>query len=69
MTKHENDVLGTSDVANEVGVSVKVVHRAFRRGNLRGTKIGGRKGWVTTRSAMLDWVESGNRGAHDEEEA
>jgi hypothetical protein len=61
--KDELDVMTVDQVAEELGVNRAFVLRSLAStepGSLKGRNLKGPKGWVTTRRAMLEWVESGN---------
>lgn len=53
-------VLSIKEVSAMCQISPRVIYAAFQSGDLAGRNLGGRKGWITTRTAVLDWVESGN---------
>ena len=58
-----SDVMDMGAITEMVGVSPRVVYAAFKSGDLAGRNLGGRKGWVTTRNSILDWVESRQRAS------
>lgn len=58
----ELDVLTAPQAAQIASLSLRVVMDALRSGELKGKNYAGRKGWVTTRRALSDWIENGNQG-------
>lgn len=54
------DILTSHDVAKLLGISRRTVLAALKAGELEGKKIGGRRGWITTRAAVRRYVEGGN---------
>lgn len=58
--KETDEFIGSKDAAEMLGLSPRVVHAALRSGELKGRNLRGRKGWVTTKRALRDWVENGN---------
>jgi len=55
-----DDFLSAREAATEVGVSYRVMIHALRDGDLQGRNLKGRRGWVTTRAALVSWIEQGN---------
>ena len=61
-------ILGIREVSEMCGnLSWRVICQAFASGELPGKNFGGRRGWATTRTAVFDWIESGNAPAEEEE--
>ena len=60
-------IMGIQDVREMCSISGRVIYAALKSGELAGRNIGGRKGWITTRTAVLDWVESGNAVEDDDD--
>lgn len=58
--KETDEFIGSQDAAEMLGISPRVIHAALRAGSLKGRNLRGRKGWVTTKRALRDWVENGN---------
>jgi len=56
----KEQVLSIKDVTKYIDVGARVIYAALQSGDLAGRNLGGSKGWVTTRTAVLDWIESGN---------
>lgn len=52
-------------LAKETGkpIAAPAVLEALRTGALKGRNWGGRVGWVTTESALVEFIESGNAAA------
>ena len=61
-------VLSIKDVTRYCDVGPRVIYAALQAGDLAGRNLGGSKGWVTTRTAVLDWIESGNANEDKETE-
>lgn len=53
-------VMSVEDVVKFCGISRAYVYRALKTGELAGRNIGGTRGWLTTKTAVLDWLETGN---------
>jgi excisionase family DNA binding protein len=55
--------LTIDDALEYVGhkVSHETIRRALHDGEIAGRNIGGRNGWLTTRKALDEWIERGNR--------
>ncbi len=56
----QEQVLSIKEVTKYIDVGPRVIYAALQNGSLAGRNLGGSKGWVTTRTAVLDWIESGN---------
>ena len=56
--KSDHDPLTSFEAAKEIGISRSLILSAFKTGALRGRNFRGRKGWVTTRRALSDWIEN-----------
>jgi len=41
-------------------VSGEAVRKALVSGDLRGRNLGGNVGWITTESAVIEWIKRGN---------
>ena len=54
------EILGIKDITKMVGCSPAVIYTALQSGELAGRNLGGRKGWISTRTSVLDWIENGN---------
>ena len=59
-TETEIEIMDMKQVVKFLKVTPRVIYAAFKSGDLAGRNLGGRKGWVTTKNSVLDWVESGN---------
>jgi len=66
VTKDENDIMTAAEAASELRLSERVVQNALRDGLLKGRNHAGRKGWTTTRRALIEWIETGNQGGSNE---
>ena len=67
--KNGLDVLTADEAASEAGVSVRLILNSLRsddENSLRGRNLAGRKGWVTTRRELAEWVERGNENPDEE---
>lgn len=63
ISKSEHDVLTVPQAATETGLSERVLLDALRSeapNSLKGRNMRGQKGWITTRGALTEWIESGN---------
>jgi hypothetical protein len=56
-------VLSLKDAESLTGISAKLLAKALRAGELNGRNLEGRRGWVTTRDAIREWAERGNKTA------
>jgi excisionase family DNA binding protein len=54
------EFIGTKEAAELLGLSPRVIHAALRKGEIKGRNLRGRRGWVTTKAALREWVENGN---------
>jgi hypothetical protein len=58
--KMSEEIMGIRDITKMVGCSPALIYLALQTGELAGRNLGGRKGWISTRTSVLDWVENGN---------
>jgi len=66
---NDHDVVTVKQMSDESRISERVILDSLRSdddGSLRGRNLGGRKGWVTTRRAFSEWIESGNAKAEEQ---
>ena len=55
------EFLSVAEAAEIVGVGIGTVLDALQHGELQGKNFRGRRGWMTTRSALVRWIEGGNQ--------
>ena len=53
-------VLTMAEASKLTKLHKNTIARACKRGELKGRNLGGRAGWITTWSALKEWVETGN---------
>lgn len=61
--KNDHDVLTADQMSAEAGCSTRVILESLRSddpNSLKGRNLHGRKGWVSTRRALSEWIENGN---------
>lgn len=60
-----DDSLTPEEAARMIGkrCTKEAIRKALVSGDMRGRDLGGSVGWVTTRQAVLDYIDAGNRAA------
>jgi predicted DNA-binding transcriptional regulator AlpA len=60
---NDERLLTIKEVCKATKLHRDTVSSSLRSGVLKGRNIGGSRGWVTTWSAVREWIESGNASA------
>lgn len=62
-------LLTLAEASKASGLHKETLGDALRSGELKGRNLGGRRGWMTTWSAIKEWIESGNAAKQTAREA